>query len=72
MTRRDDGLPLNRPEHRWKDTRGRWQVNLDPTTGLCVGCLSNPSVRRELRSGRWTQDRAAAFDARAAAARNDE
>lgn len=56
------------PERQWKDDRGREQVNLEPTTQLCVTCL--PKWRRgELEP---QQPEQLAFDARAAAARNDE
>jgi hypothetical protein len=57
-------------ERRWRDKRGRRHVNLDPVTGLCVDCLSNRASRSAALARRAA--RPDKFDARAAAARNDD
>jgi hypothetical protein len=59
------------PEQRWVDGRGRRHVNLDPTTGLCVRCIGDRAARRTALERR-RDARPQTFDARAAAARNDD
>lgn len=65
------------PVRRWKDERGRDQVNLDPTTELCVRCIARHPIERRHRAVSSCRrpalsPRPLRFDPRAAAARNDD
>jgi hypothetical protein len=56
------------PERRWKDEKGREQVNLSPITTQCVDCLI--AYTKETNETMRSQPELT-FDARAADARND-
>lgn len=59
-------------ERRTKDARGKDLLNLDPTTGLCVRCLVTRGAARHQFHSRRATTQGQVFDARAAAARNNE
>jgi hypothetical protein len=55
---------------------GRPRLNLEPTSGLCLKCLTDRAVERRAsqraaKAAATAEQPAMGFDARAAAARND-